>query len=131
MGKMKRPSHREINGKLKQAQEVASGKRISFVEPGVILPDLLDLNFLVTEVSDRLPAILSEIQPKDYQGKRPPDKSYERPILDCDLFAFRWSSKVFGCRMYLKYAIKGGYLWIVSLHRHRASEKGGQDELSE
>ena len=125
MGKMKRPSHREINGKLKQAREAASEKQIAFVGPGVILSDLLELNFLVAEVSDRLPEILSEIRPGDYQERRPPAKSYERSILDCELFAFRWSSKVFGCQMYLKFAIKGGYLWIVSLHRHRTSEKGG------
>jgi len=37
---MKRPSHRELNGKLKQAQKAASEKRIAFVEPDVILSDL-------------------------------------------------------------------------------------------
>ena len=118
---MKRPSHREINGKLKQAREAASEKQIAFVEPSVIYSDLLDLNFLVTEMTARLPDILSEIRPGDYQGERPPAKSYKRSILDCELFAFRWPSKIFGCRMYLKFAIKGGCLWIVSFHRHRAS----------
>ena len=128
---MKRPSHRELDGKLKQAREAASKKRIAFVEPSVILSDLLDLNFLVEELSDRLPEILSEIGPRNYQGRRPPEKSYERSILDYELFAFRWLSKVFGCRMYLKFAIKEDALWIVSLHRHRAIKKGGSDELSE
>lgn len=121
MGKMKRPSHREINGKLKQAREAASEKQIAFVEPSIILSDLLELNCLVEDVSDKLSDILSEIRPRDYQGSRPPAKSYERSILDCELFAFRWSSKIFGCRMYLKFAIKGGCIWIVSLHRHRTS----------
>ena len=83
------------------------------------------------ELAERLPEILSEIRPKAYQGHRPPAKSYERSILDAELFAFRWSSKVFGCQMYLKFAIEGGYLWIVSLHRHRAPDKGGMDELPE
>ena len=116
---MKRPSHRELDGKLKQARKAASKKRIAFVEPSVILSDLLDLNFLVKDLAGRLPEILSEIYPRDYQGQRPPAKSYERSILNSELFAFRWSSKVFGCKMYLKFAIKGDMFWIVSLHRHR------------
>ena len=105
-----------VQNRLNQARKAASKKRIAFVESGVILSDLLDLNFLVEELSDRLPEILSEIRPGNYQGRRPPAKSYKRSILDCELFAFRWSSKVFGCQMYLKFAIAGDTLWIVSLH---------------
>ena len=119
MKKMKRPSHRELDGKLKLARKAASKKRIALVEPDSILSDLLDLDFLMEDLADRLPEILSEIYPRDYQGQRPPARSYERSILNFELFAFRWSSKVFGCMMYLKFAIKGDMLWIVSLHRHR------------
>jgi len=122
---MKRPSHRELLGKLRTAKEAASEKRIRFVEPDSILSDLLALDFLVEDLTERLPEILSEIQPGDYQGQRPPARSYERSILDCELFAFRWSSKVFGCLMYLKFAIQRDYLWIVSLHEHRQPEEGG------
>jgi hypothetical protein len=123
---MKRPSPRELHRKLKQARASASVNRIAFVESDVILSDLLGLDFLVDELAERLPEILSEIHPGDYQGQRPPAKSYERSILDAELFAFKWSSKVFGCMMYLKFAIKGDYLRIISLHKHRDPERGGQ-----
>ena len=118
---MKRPSHRELDGKLKKAWKAASKNRIAFVEPTVIYSDLLDLNFLVEDLPQKLPVILMEIRPKDYQGQRPPARSYERSILESELFAFRWSSKVFGCQMYLKFALKKDMLWIVSLHKHRAT----------
>ena len=126
---MKRPFHRELHGKLRTAKEAASEQRIRFVEPDPILSDMLELDFSVEDLTERLPEILSEIQPGDYHGQRPPAKSYERSILDSEMFAFRWSSKVFGCLMYLKFAIKGDYLWIVSLHEHRQPEEGGQNEL--
>jgi len=85
---MTRPSHRELYGKLKQAQEAAADQRIELVEPGAIYSDLLDLEILVEELIERLPVILAEIRPGDYQGRRPPDKSYEQLIFQCELFAF-------------------------------------------
>jgi hypothetical protein len=126
---MKRPSHRELHGKLRAAKEAASEQRIRFVEPDSILSDMLELDFLVEDLTKRLLEILSEIHPGNYQGQRPPARSYQRSILDSELFAFRWSSKVFGCLMYLKFVIKGDYLWLVSLHEHRQPEEEGQNEL--
>jgi len=115
-----RPSYRELDRKLKQANEAASAKRISLLQPDVILSDLLDLDYLVEDLVKDLPAIFQEIKPGHYRGRRPPDKSYEKEILDAELFAFRWASRVFGCDMYLKFAMIEGYLWIVSLHRDRS-----------
>lgn len=129
---MKRPSHSELAGKLKKAFQAATKKQVAFVEPDVILSDLLELDCLISDLPRKLPKILSEIRPEDYQGQRPPVKSYERSILDCDLFAFRWFSKSFRCEMYFKFAIKGDRLWVVSLHKNRAvGGKGGNDGLSE
>jgi hypothetical protein len=128
---MKRPSHSEILGKLKKAQEAVTKKQIAFVEPDVIYSDLLEFDLLVPDLSRMLPKILTEIRPEDYQGLRPPAKSYERPILNCELFAYRWDSKSFGCMMYFKFAIKGDWLFIVSFHKNRAiGEKGGNNGLS-
>jgi hypothetical protein len=122
---MKRPSHSELLGKLKKALEAASKKQIALVDPDVILSDLLEINFLVSDLSRKLPEILSEIRPEDYQGQRPPAKSYKPAIVDSELFAFRWFSKFFGCMMYIKFAIKADRLWIVSLHKHRGFGLGG------
>ena len=116
----KRPSYRELHLKLKQAREAAAAKRIRLLEPDSILADLLDLDYLVPNLANDLPAVFQEIGPGDYRGQSPPKKSYEKGILGSELFAFRWVSNVFGCRMYLKFAVKGQDLWIVSLHRDRS-----------
>jgi hypothetical protein len=117
---MMRPSHRELDRKLKQGREAAAAKRIRLVEPDIILADLLDLDYLVEELVEVLPAIFQEIKPIHYQGQRPPQRSYEQGILGSELFAFRWESPNFGCEMYFKFAVKEGLLWIVSLHRDRS-----------
>lgn len=114
-----RPSYRELNGKLEEARQAASAKRVRFVDPDAIYADLLELDFLIDDLQEALPKILLEMSPKGYRGQRPPHRSYERPILDSELYAFGWESRVFGCLMYLKFSIRGGYLWIVSLHRDR------------
>jgi hypothetical protein len=115
-----RPSHRELHRKLKQAREAAAERRIRILEPDTILADLLDLDYSIANLATDLPAVFHEIGPRDYIGQSPPKKSYEKAILGSELFAFRWVSKVFGCWMYLKFAIKGQELWIVSLHRDRS-----------
>ena len=115
-----RTSHRELYRKLKQGREAAEAKRINLLESDIIVADLLELNYLVADLAKDLPAVFREIRPIDYRGQRPPNKSYEKGILGCDLFAFRWLSRVFGCRMYFKFTLKGEDLWIVSLHRDRS-----------
>jgi hypothetical protein len=118
---LKRPSYRELHLKLKQGREAAESNRIRLVEPDSILADLLDLDYLVADLAKDLPVVFLEIKPGDYRGQTPPKKSYEKAILGFELFAFRWVSKVFGCRMYFKFAIKGHDLWVVSLHRDRSA----------
>jgi hypothetical protein len=115
-----RPSYRELDRKLKQANQAASANRIMLLEPDIILADLLDLDYLLEGLARDLPALLEEIRPGDYRGQTPPKESYEKAILGSELFAFRWASKIFGCRMYLKFAVKEENLWMVSLHRDKS-----------
>jgi len=114
-----RPSHRELDRKLKQGRDAAAAGRIRLLEPDSILADLLDLDYLVGDLAKDLLVVFQEIGPGDYKGQSPPKKSYEKAIFRCELFAFKWASKVFGCWMYLKFTVKGENLWIVSLHRDR------------
>ena len=116
---MKRPSYREIDQKLKQAREAAAKNQISIVNPISFAVDALGLGFSVEDIANILIDILEEITAKNYVGQYPPQRSYEDRILDCELFPFRWNSKVFGCKAYLKFAIKDGQLWLVSLHEDR------------
>jgi hypothetical protein len=84
-----RPSYHELDRKLKQGKEAASAKRIRLLEPDSILADLLDLDYPVANLAKDLPAVFREIRPGDYRGKSPPERSYQKAILYCDLFAFR------------------------------------------
>jgi hypothetical protein len=123
---MKRPSYRELDGKLKQAKEAVSSGCIRLVEPTPIYADLLEINVLVDDLEEILPQAIEEIRPVDYRGTRPPQRSYETSILNCELFVFTWLSDAFGCTMYFKFALKESCIWIVSLHKDRSERKGVQ-----
>lgn len=119
---MKRPSYREINGKLGQARKLVSDGYIDIIEPDNIVADALELGYLIKDISSILPEILNEVSPPNYAGTRPPQRSYEGQIMDSELFAFRWKSKRFGCEVYLKFTIKDNTMWLVSFHKHREEQ---------
>lgn len=116
---MERPSFKELSNKIKQAKEAASNGAIRNVNPTVIALDAIELDLEVSELQDVLKSLFEEIEPKYYAGTRPPQKSYESEIIGLELFAFRWISKILGCDAYIKFSLKQGYLYLVSLHPHR------------
>lgn len=116
---MRRPSIHELAGKLNQAKEAVLKGCIQFVEPEPVYADLLEIEILIDDLAEILPQAIEEIKPTDYKGSRPPQRSYEAPILNCELFAFSWPSGAFGCTMYFKYALKEKCIWIASLHKDR------------
>ena len=116
---MKRPSYRELNGKIRQASEAVSQGYINILEQVNIAEDASELGYRVADISDVLSDVLNEITPLDYVGKKPPERSYEDKIQDCELFAFRWKSQRFGCEVYLKFTLKDEVMWLVSFHVHR------------
>jgi len=82
--------------------------------------DALDLGYLIeSELRSVLIATLDEASPAHYVGGRPPQRSYEQKIKDLELFAFELESNRFQCRIYLKFALTGNVLWLVSLHQTR------------
>lgn len=82
--------------------------------------DALELGYLIeSELHNVLMTILDETSPAHYAGGRPPQRSYEQKIKDLELFAFEVESKRFQCRIYLKFALAGNVLWLVSLHQSR------------
>lgn len=117
---MQRPSHKELFKKIREAREAVGDGRITILTQNVIACDALELGYLIEEdLVSVLSGLLDEISPENYVGKRPPDKSYEEEIKDLDLFAFKVESSCFRCRVYLKFALTGGDLWLVSLHQDR------------
>lgn len=86
---MDRPSFREIDLKLSQAKESVSQNNILTINPAALASDAFDLGYLISELTETLSEILDEIRPKDYVGRRPPEKSYEDEIKDSDLFCLQ------------------------------------------
>ena len=122
---MNRPSHKEISRKLTLAKEAVSENRISILNPVSVAADTLELGLSLRNISSILGDLLEEIEPDDYAGQYPPQRSYEDEIKDCELLAFRWLSKKLGCRVYFKFTLKETRLWLVSLHEDRKEIAGG------
>lgn len=113
------PTYRAIDGKVRQAIAAVAAGKILLVDQAVIAGDLLDLGIEIEQVSALLLELLQDILPRHYVGTDPPLRSYEAPILNCELFAFKVGCKRTGCLMYLKFAVKNDFLWLVSLHEDR------------
>ena len=120
---MNRPSHKEINRKIKQAKEAVSENQFSILNPVIIAADALELGLDLQNISYILIDLLEEITPNHYAGQYPPQRSYEHDIEGYELLAFRWLSKTLGCRVYLKFTIKGKTMWLVSLHEDRKEDE--------
>ncbi|MBI4772995.1 MAG: hypothetical protein HY788_02235 [Deltaproteobacteria bacterium] len=116
---MKQPSRKELSGKLARARQRVASSSIEVVDQESLVADLLDLGYLVEDLPSILRALLDEVREQDYSGGNPPQRSYKEVIRDSELFAFTWWSKRLGCRAYLKFALKGNTLWLVSLHEAR------------
>jgi hypothetical protein len=119
---MERPSFKELHGKIEQAKHAIEKNQIFTINTEVIAADAIELGYEVSKLNKILSRILKEIDPKDYAGNRPPQKSYENEIKGFELLAFRWISKTFGCESYLKFSIKKDSVYLVSLHQDRSNK---------
>ncbi len=63
---MDRPSHKEINRKIKQAKEAVLENRVSFIDATSIASDTLELGYMISEISDILVDLLAELTPEAY-----------------------------------------------------------------
>jgi hypothetical protein len=120
---MDRPSHKEINRKIKQAKEAVTQNQFSILNPVIIAADAFELGVDLQNISYILIDLLEEITLNNYAGQYPPQRSYEHDIEGYELLAFRWLSKTLGCRIYLKFTIKGKRMWLVSLHEDRKGDE--------
>lgn len=120
-----RPTHRELTGKIKQAIKAVSDDWICILNQEILARDALELGYQMSDLSDILTDLLSAILPEDYIGHEPPEKSYEDRIKGIELFPFKAYSKILGCNVYLKFGLKGEFIWIISLHEF-VETKGGK-----
>ena len=101
---------------MTQAKKALHDQKLAFVDQGKNMEELNDLD-IGDDIISVLQQIVDEIEPVGcYVGSRPPMRSYEKMIEGKELFAFSWLSSFFGKKMYLKFAIKGDYFCLVSLH---------------
>jgi hypothetical protein len=121
---LKKPTHKDLSNKIRQAQKALAEGRLAFVTPAVIAMDALELEYEIAELPDVLADLLNRATPEDYAGTSPPQQSYEDSILRSDLFAFRIWSAHLNCTIYLKFSLKDNTLWLVSLHRERGGKRG-------
>ena len=117
---MERPSHKELYNKLREARMAVSKGLISLLNQDIIAADAIELEYSIeTELIPVIEELLDYTTPGDYAGSRPPQKSYEREIEGLDLFPFVADCSRLKCRVYYKFAIVEGRLWLVSLHQDR------------
>jgi hypothetical protein len=117
---MKRPTYKELDKKINDAKEAVSSGQVNVINPEAVASDALQLGFLLEDELDPvLLSLLDDLKPGQYVGRRPPPRSYENRIVASELFAFRTASRRFGCKVYLKFTLFDGTLWLISLHKNR------------
>lgn len=115
-----RPSVREIHRRLEEARKAIYEHNVAFANEAKVVGELFNLNISdAEEVWSVILELLVEIKNTDYAGAHPPLKSTEPAIANCELYAFAWESSKFKKRMYLKFAVKDGFFYYVSLHRDK------------
>ena len=119
---MKRPTHKELDSKIKQALVAARKGMIDLVERVPIVIDAFELGYDVADLQQILTEVLQMLRREYYAGTSPPQKSYEIEIQGVELFAFRFFFQQFGCEMYVKFAIKDEKVMLVSFHKHRVNK---------
>jgi hypothetical protein len=126
-----RPSDRELYNKIEEAKSCLKEHKGRFANQAKIVGELYELEIDDTaEVWGLIRELLNEIKPNDYAGARPPQKSYEKAIVNKELLAFSWQSTKLGKKMYLKFALQEGLFYYVSLHESRQDSKEyGQNEM--
>ena len=117
---MNRPSDKELFDKLRQALVAAQNRQVLLIDQDTLAEDAIELGYSIEEeLLEVLIELLNETDQGDYAGSRPPQRSYKDEIQDLELFPFSPHSTRFGCRVYLKFAISSGSIWLVSLHKDR------------
>ena len=119
---MKRPSHKEITNKISQAKIAVENGNILYINQSSLVTDALELGYLFsTEIKEILINLLKKSNPENYAGLKPPQKSYEQKIYGSELYAFRVKCDILNEIIYFKFVLANNHIYIISLHKHRAS----------
>ena len=125
-----RPTKREIDKRLKEARQALQNGQVAFANEAKIIGEIMALEIGETnEIWALILDMIEELELDDYDGHHPPQKSYEPAIADCELWAFTWNSALLKKVMYLKFAIKEGCFYYVSLHKSKFSKEEKNEML--
>jgi len=117
---MKRPTHKELSKKIKQATNAVENGNILLLNMPSLVSDADELGYVI---EDDLASLLIELLQKssldNYAGGRPPQKSYQQEIQGSDLFAFVIEETTLEKSVYFKFSIVGEMLYVISLHRDK------------
>jgi hypothetical protein len=126
-----RPSHSECSGKIKRFRELVEAGKWKPASPAKLKADFDELErdygvdtTLVEDQRKILLQCIDEIQPEDYDGHHPPQRSDEPTAKNLEMFAFCWESPSFkNDSMYLKFCFtKAGpdqIAFVFSVHPSR------------
>ncbi len=121
---MLRPSNKELFVKLRSAKSALENDRVFLIDQDVIAEDAIELGYdISSDLFEILAELFEETAPRHYAGSRPPQRSYKQDIEGLELFPFVVDSRRFKCRVYFKFALAEGALWLVSLHQDRPKEE--------
>jgi hypothetical protein len=117
-----RPSNHELYKKISLAKNCLNSEKWRPLNHKLFYEDCNSLDLCVYEEQiDALTGVLEVLSPNDYCGGRPPQSSYEQEIFGSELFAFAVYYEPLGKEIYIKFAFKREYLFLVSFHQSRYS----------
>ena len=97
-----RPSTHELIKRLTEAKEFLREEKGTFANPAKAVGELNELEIGdSSEIWTLIRELLEEIRPENYDGYKPPQKSYEKAIAGEELWAFSWESQKLGKKMYV------------------------------
>ena len=117
----KRPSNKEIFNKVRDGLEFVCAKQRAFALSKHLSADL-DALGLISEneywqlIETLLHEILKAGAVECYSGGKPPQRSYENGIQNCELWAYTWESPSLQKRMYIKFVLKNERYHHVNCH---------------
>lgn len=120
MFNVKRPSHKELSKKIKQAIIAVESGDFRLLNMSSFVSDADELGYVI---EDDLASLLIELLEKssldNYTGTKPPQKSYQQEIQGTELLAFVIEETTLEKPVYFKFSIVEEILYLISLHRDK------------